>query len=71
MLIEIDETLAEAIYINDEVHDFYRDTKYEDAKDKLEELIILCRTSNIKQIQDFSKTLTNWKPEIINSFIKL
>lgn len=71
MLIEIDETLAEAIYINDEVHDFYRDTKYEDAKDKLEELIIMCRTSNIKQIQDFSKTLTNWKPEIINSFIKL
>lgn len=71
MLIETDETLAEAVYINDEVRDFYRDTKYEDAKDKLEELITLCRTSNIKQIQDFSKTLTNWKPEIIDSFIKL
>lgn len=39
------------------------------AKKELENLIITCRTSDIQAIQNFSKTLVNWKQEIINSFI--
>ncbi|MEG0743787.1 MAG: transposase, partial [Erysipelotrichaceae bacterium] len=41
------------------------------AKSDLEDIILLCRTSNTKELQDFSNTLCEWKQEIINSFIKI
>ncbi|MEF2783944.1 MAG: transposase, partial [Clostridium sp.] len=53
------------------IHHFYSETTYEDAKRKLEEIIVLCRSSNIVQLQEYSKTLIEWKQEIINSFIKV
>ena len=71
MIIEIDSILAEAVCIRDEIRDFYKNTRHDQAREKIEELIILCRTSDIKQLQDFSNTLTNWKTEIINSFVKI
>ena len=33
--------------------------------------MITCRTSNVPSLQKFSDTLTQWKSEIINSFIKI
>ena len=71
MIINMDEKLNEAINIRDRIHHFYSETTYEDAKRKLEEIIVLCRSSNIVQLQEYSKTLIEWKQEIINSFIKV
>jgi transposase len=68
-LIIIDDKIKKVVEIKDEIHLFYKNTKYKDAKKELEKLIIECRTSNLKELQDFSNTLTNWKQEIINSFI--
>ena len=69
LLLKYDERLREAVYFNDRVSEFYKKTEYKNAKKELEEIIIECRTSNIRTIQDFSKTLIEWKQEIINSFI--
>lgn len=69
LVINIDAKLKEAVQVKDEVHMFYKNTLHKDAKSKLEDIIIDCRTSNIKGLQEFSNTLTEWKQEIINSFI--
>ena len=71
MIMDIDDGLAEAVNIRDWVHRFYRTTAHKDAKAELEDIIIACRTSKTKPIQEFSNTLTEWKQEIINSFIKI
>ena len=71
MVIEIDPKLKDAVEIKDLIHLFYRNTSHENAKRELEDIILLCRTSNVKGIQDFSSTLCEWKQEIINSFIRI
>ena len=71
MIIAMDPLLEEAVEIKDIIHLFYKNTLYKDAKKDLEDIIILCRSSHVKGLQDFSNTLTQWKQEIINSFIKI
>lgn len=69
MIVAVDPQLKKVIEIKDELYIFYSDCKYENAKKELETLIVTCRTSNIQAMQNFSKTMVNWKQEIINSFI--
>lgn len=69
LIINIDDGLKEAVEIRDEIHLFYKDTTYEHAKEEVENIIIRCRTSSLKSMQEFANTLTQWKPEIIHSFI--
>lgn len=71
MIMDIDEGLADAVDIKDSIYRFYKNIDYKDAKTELENIIIACRTSKTKPIQEFSNTLTEWKQEIINSFIKI
>ena len=71
LVIGIDPQLKEAVEIKDIVHLFYKNTEHANAKEDLEDIIILCRTSNVKGLQDFSNTLCAWKQEIINSFLKI
>lgn len=71
LIMDIDPLLEEAVNLKDIIHSFYRNTSYQDAKMELESIIILCRTSNVKGLQEFSNTLCEWKQEIINSFIKI
>jgi len=71
MILAIDPLLEEAVEIKDIIHLFYKNTLYKNAKKDLEDIIILCRSSHVKGLQDFSNTLTQWKQEIINSFIKI
>ncbi len=71
LILKIDPLLDEAVEIKDIIHAFYKNCKYENAKKELEDIIILCRSSNVKGLQDFSNTLVQWKQEIINSFIKI
>ena len=71
LIIHIDDLLRESVEIKDRIHLFYKRTRHEDAKRELDDIIIRCRTSRIRTIQEFSNTLTEWKQEIINSFIKI
>lgn len=71
MILTIDPVLKEVLEIKDILYDFYSNSTYETAKKELEDIIILCRTSTIQAMQNFSKILVNWKKEIINSFIIL
>lgn len=71
MLIDIDPKLEEAVEIKDIIHLFYRNTEYKDAKKELEDIIVLCRSSKVSQLQDFADTLCEWKQEIIHSFLKI
>lgn len=70
-LTELDDDLTDAINVRDNMHKFYRDSDYSKAKEELEKIIIQSRTCNTKSMQSFSNTLTRWKQEIINSFIKI
>lgn len=69
MIVNMDPQLNKAMEIKELLYDFYSQSRYEDAKRELEDLIITCRTSKVTAMQHFSKTLSNWKQEIINSFI--
>ena len=71
MILAIDPLLEEAVEIKDIIHLFYKNTLYKNVKKDLEDIFILCRSSHVKGLQDFSNTLTQWKQEIINSFIKI
>lgn len=71
MIIDINTKLKEVVDIKNFIHLFYRNTEYINAKKELEDIILLCRTSNVTQLQEFSNTLCEWKQEIINSFIKI
>ena len=69
MMLKIDPRLKEAAELKEEIYYFYRCASYETAKAALETLMMIYRTSNLKPFQTFVNTLTEWKSEIINSFI--
>lgn len=68
-MVKSDPNLDIASILKDEVTDFYKKCTYEDAKKKLEEIIIDFRNCPIENLSQFANTLTTWKQEIINSFI--
>ena len=49
---------------------FYRNSSYDSAKKNIDELIALFKSCPIKEMRDFANTLTKWKREIVNSFIR-
>lgn len=62
-------TLEEAFYLRNDVTYFYDHCTYDTAKKQLEKIIIDFRSSTVAEMSPFANTLTNWKREIINSFI--
>ena len=69
LLENTDEDMTEMINLKDELYDFYEKCTYEESKAKINELIIDFRSSSVPELVSFANTLTQWKPEIINSFI--
>lgn len=69
LLENTDEDMTEIINLKDELYDFYEKCTYEESKAKINELIIDFRSSSVPELVSFANTLTQWKPEIINSFI--
>ena len=69
LLENTDEDMTEMINLKDELYDFYEKCTYEESKAKINELIIDFRSSSVPELVPFANTLTQWKPEIINSFI--
>lgn len=68
-MLAIDDELEEAFYLRNDVTYFYDHCTYDTAKKQLEKIIIDFRSSPIAEMSPFANTLTNWKREIINSFI--
>lgn len=68
-MLKADSNLDMASDLKDEVSRFYKKCTYENAKEKLEEIIIDFRNCPIENLSQFANTLTMWKQEIINSFI--
>lgn len=68
-MLAIDDDLEEAFYLRNDVTYFYEQCTYGTAKKQLEKIIIDFRSSIVAEMSTFANTLTNWKKEIINSFI--
>ncbi|VEU80054.1 ISL3 family transposase [Haploplasma axanthum] len=69
-LLSIDDDLTEVYKIKEEYREFNRNTNFDDAKELLSDLITKYRNHRLEDIRSFGKLLSNWKDEIINSFIK-
>lgn len=61
--------MKEAIELKEILYDFYRKSTIDNAEAHLNEVIQAFKESSLKEIQSFHKTLSQWKIEIINSFI--
>ena len=68
-MLKCDNELKEAYYLMMEYKNFNKYYKYEDVKDKLEELIDEFTCSSSDEMKRFGSLLINWKKEILNSFI--
>ena len=69
LIEDIHPDLKAAWRLKDSLTDFYDTCTYETAPEALGILIQKFYSSGIPEMQEFSKTLRNWKQEIINSFI--
>ena len=67
-LVSIHPDINKAWELKDEVTDFYVSNTVKTAPEAIEKVIKHLRESNIEELVAFSKTLSNWKVEIINSF---
>lgn len=70
MLLEIDDELTAAYELKEAYRDFNKHCTYEEAQNKIDELIALFQKENIKEYEEFVTILINWKQEIINLFLR-
>lgn len=68
-MVKSDKELDIAYDLKDEITDFYKKCHYDNAKERLEEIIIDFRNCPIEVMSQFANTLSTWKQEIVNSFI--
>lgn len=64
-----DKELEEACDLKYELDTFFKNSTIDNAKENIENLIIVFKTSSIPEMRHFAGTLAGWKNEIINSFI--
>lgn len=70
MILGISEELALGYRIKEEYLKFNKEATYENAEEWLDHIIEMITSSGIKQFEDFKNLLLNWKPEIVNSFLR-
>lgn len=68
-MLDIDDELEKACELKEDIVQFYANCNYDNAKKVLEQIIIDLRSCPVEEMSPFANTLTNWKTEIINSFI--
>jgi len=71
MIEAIDPELTEAIEIKEMIFNFYRHSTINNAEKELTDIIITLRRSTVPELSSFANTLTQWKREIVNSFIMI
>lgn len=69
MLLETDDELSLAYELKESYRNFNRYSTYETASRDLDILISSFEKANIREYEEFTGILKNWKEEIINSFI--
>lgn len=69
-MLKCDEALELAFDLKYDLYKFYDNSSLDNAKKHLEELIKAFSDCPIPVMSEFSKTLTEWKYPIINSFIR-
>lgn len=68
-IINNNDELDTVCYLYSQLHNFYRKNTYETAKEQLEELIDMMKSSQIAEMEQLANTMVKWKKEIVNSFI--
>lgn len=68
-MIHLSSDLEMACSLQNEVKYFYDHCNHENAREKINELIIDFRSCPVHNVSQFAIVLTKWKNEIINSFI--
>ena len=70
-MLNIDESLKTAYLLVNEYREFNKTGSYENAEERLDELLDLFYESKLKEFVDVSITLYTWREYIINSFIEI
>lgn len=68
-LLAIDDELKRGYQLKEEFLDIVNHISYDEAEEVLLNWIELCKESKIKEMIEASKTIENWLPHIVNSFI--
>lgn len=70
-LLDIDERINEAYELTSKYREFNRTANINNCEAELDELINLFLSSSLEQFKEVGRTLSNWREEIINSFITI
>lgn len=68
-LLEISDELKRGYQLKELFLDIVNHSEYKEAEKQLLDFIDLCRESEIEEFIEASKTIKNWLPYIVNSFI--
>jgi transposase len=68
-LLSINEELHRAYILKELFFDTIRHIEYLDAEEEIKEWISICKGCGLKELEEASKTIENWLPYIVNSFI--
>lgn len=68
-LLSINEELNQGYVLKELFLDLINYSDYEHAEEEIREWIDVCKGSGLKEFEDASKTIENWLPYIVNSFI--
>lgn len=67
--MDIDNRINEAYELTSKYREFNRTANINNCENELDELIEQFLSSSLEQFKEVGKTLSNWREEIINSFI--
>lgn len=70
-LLDIDNRINEAYELTSKYREFNRTANINNCENELDELIEQFLSSSLEQFKEVGKTLSNWREEIINSFITI
>lgn len=68
-LLNINEELHQGYILKELFLDLINYSDYEHAEDEIKEWIEVCKDSGLEEFEGASKTIENWLPYIVNSFI--
>ena len=68
-LLSINEELHQGYVLKELFLDLINYSDYEHAEEEIRDWIDVCKGSGLKEFEDASKTIENWLPYIVNSFI--
>lgn len=70
LILDIDNDLKKAYELKEYYTTFNRDSSYNEAKEKYDDILKEFKEADIKEYKEFITALKNWKEEILNSFIR-